>query len=452
MENQEPSKRPTVVIVSGPFQGHLSPMLDLGNVLYSKGFGVIFAHTVFNAPDPSKQPDLIFLPMQENLADHQILPGDIIALVNILNKNCEEPLKKGLSEIMNRLEPENQVVCIICDMFMYFSESVARDLKLQCMIFRTSSASSALAYHALSRLQTEGYIPRKDSALDDVVPGLPLLRFRDIPTADMGTLQDAIDLTDNICNTRTSSAIICNTVDYLEPDEIVQFQHIYPVHYFPIGPLHMIAPTSSSSLLEADTNCLIWLDKQAPRSVIYVSVGSLAILEKEELAEMAWGLASSNHPFLWVVRSDAVPESEWADLIPEGFMETVGERGCIVKWAPQKEVLGHNAVGGFWSHCGWNSTLESISAGVPMICWPCFSDQKVNSRYLSHVWKVGLELDHKLERGVIKESMQRLMAGKEGEEIRVRANDMQHKMKMSVSEGGLSYASLSDLVDFILSF
>lgn len=284
------------------------------------------------------------------------------------------------------------------------------------------------------------------------MPGLPLLRFKDIPTADMGTLQDAIDLTDNICNTRTSLAIICNTVDHLEPEEIVQFQHIYPLRYFAIGPLHLIAPNSSSSLLEPDTNCLTWLDKQAPHSVIYVSVGSLAIMEKEEIAEMAWGLASSNHPFLWVVRSDAVPESEWADLIPEGFLETVRERGCIVKWAPQREVLEHNAVGGFWSHCGWNSTLESISAGVPMICWPCFSDQKVNSRYLSHVWNVGLELDHKLKRVVIKESIQRLMSGKEGEEIRARAYDMQQKMKISVSEGGLSHASLSDLVDFILSF
>lgn len=87
-----------------------------------------------------------------------------------------------------------------------------------------------------------------------------------------------------------------------------------------------------------------------------------------------------------------------------------------------------------------------------MICWPCFSDQKVNSRYLSHVWKVGLELDHKLERGVIKESILRLMVDKEGEEIRVRANDMKQKMKISVSEGGFSYASLNNLVDFILSF
>ncbi|KAK1357195.1 UDP-glucose iridoid glucosyltransferase-like [Heracleum sosnowskyi] len=452
MENQEPRRRPNVVIVPGPFQGHISPMLDLGTVLHSKGFGVIFAHTVFNAPDPSNHPDFIFLPLPDNLADHQILPGDIIALVTILNKNCEEPLKKGLSEIMNRLETENQVVCIIYDMLMYFCESVAKDLKLCCMIFRPSSASAGLAYLSLSRLQAEGYIPPKGSALDDLVPGLPLLRFKDIPTADMGTLQDAIELTVNICNTRTSSAIICNTVHHLEPEEIVQFQHIYPLQYFPIGPLHILAPTSSSSLLEPDTDCLTWLDNQAPRSVIYVSIGSLAILQKEELAEMAWGLASSNQPFLWVVRSDAVPESEWADLIPEGFLETVGERGCIVKWAPQKDVLEHNAVGGFWSHCGWNSTLESISAGVPMICWPCFSDQKVNSRYLSHVWKVGLELDHKLERGVIKESIRRLMVDNEGEKIRVRANDLKQKMKISVSEGGLSYASLNNLVDFILSF
>ncbi|KAF3454615.1 hypothetical protein FNV43_RR05063 [Rhamnella rubrinervis] len=108
---------------------------------------------------------------------------------------------------------------------------------------------------------------------------------------------------------------------------------------------------------------------------------------------MAWGLASSQQPFLWVVRPGLVSGLDWIELLPKGFREGVGERGCIVKWAPQQEVLAHEAVGGFWSHCGWNSTLESISEGVPMICKPCFGDQKVNARYVIHEWRVGIELE-----------------------------------------------------------
>lgn len=151
-------------------------------------------------------------------------------------------------------------------------------------------------------------------------------------------------------------------------------------------------------MLEEETDCLLWLDKQANNSVIYVSLGSLASMEAGEFAEMAWGLANSGQPFLWVVRPGSVGGSEWIELLPEGFKEATPETGCIVRWAPQKDVLAHRAVGGFWTHCGWNSTLESISEGVPMICRPCFGDQNVNARYLCHVWRVGLELEGDLDR------------------------------------------------------
>lgn len=118
------------------------------------------------------------------------------------------------------------------------------------------------------------------------------------------------------------------------------------------------------------------LDKKAHNSVIYISLGRIAFMDSKELEEMAWGLANSEQPFLWVVRMDFVS-------LLEGFQEIVGERGHIVKWTPQKKVLTHSAVGGFWSHFGWNLTVEGISEGVPLICQPYFGDQRVNSRYLS---------------------------------------------------------------------
>ncbi|KAK0603510.1 hypothetical protein LWI29_005705 [Acer saccharum] len=166
---------------------------------------------------------------------------------------------------------------------------------------------------------------------------------------------------------------------------------------------------------------------------------------------MAWGLANSKQPFLWVLRPGSVHVSESVDSLLDDFKETVGERGCIVKWAPQKEVLAHSAVGGFWSHCGWNSTLESVSEGVPMICRPFTADQKLISRYVSHVWRVGIELENVFERGEIERAIKLLMVEKEAEEIKQRAAELKLELQLSVQKGGSSYNSLNELVEFIVS-
>jgi UDP:flavonoid glycosyltransferase YjiC (YdhE family) len=124
-----------------------------------------------------------------------------------------------------------------------------------------------------------------------------------------------------------------------------------------------------------------------------------------------------------------------------------------VKWAPQKEVLAHSAVGGFLSHCGWNSTLESICEGIPMICKPCFGDQGVNTRYVSHVWKVGLELESRnLERGEIERAVRRLMVGEEGKELRKRSKYLKKTVELCTKEGGSSSNSLNKLIKIIMSF
>jgi UDP:flavonoid glycosyltransferase YjiC (YdhE family) len=254
-------------------------------------------------------------------------------------------------------------------------------------------------------------------------------------------------------NNKTFSPIIYNTIECLENSSLAKIQHQCQVPIFPIGPMHRIASiASSSSLLEEDTSCLTWLDKQSCKSVIYVSLGSVAFMDIKELVEMAWGLANSMQPFLWVVRPGSVRGAEWIEVLPEGFKENIGERGYIVKWAPQEEVLAHGAVGGFLSHCGWNSTIESICEGIPMICRPCFGDQTVNARYVSHVWRLGLELEGDLERGEIERAIRKVMAEEEGEAMRERAKNLKENIELCTKEGGSSYNSLKRLVEMIMSF
>ncbi|WJZ88998.1 hypothetical protein VitviT2T_008249 [Vitis vinifera] len=438
-----------VVLVPCPFQGHINPMLQLGAILHSRGFSITVAHTQYNSPDPSNHPDFSFLPIPDGLSDGQNF-ASLLNLVLAANVNCESPLRECLAE---KQEQHGDIACIIHDITMYFAEAVANHLKVPSINLVTSNVSTTIAHNAFPSLLEKGHIPLQGSTLHDPVPELHPLRFKDLPISRLGDLEAFFQILVNMYKKKFSSPIIWNTMDCLEQSSLTQRQQQLQVPFFPIGPLHKLAPPSSSSLLEEDSSCITWLDKHSPKSVIYVSWGSLACMDAKDLAEVAWGLANSNQPFLWVVRPGSVRGSQWIEQLPETFMDTVGERCHIVKWAPQKEVLGHRAVGGFWSHCGWNSTLESISEGVPMICRPYSGDQRVNTRYISHVWKVGLELESdELERVEIERAVRRLMVDGEGEEMRQRAMELKEKVDICTSEGGSSNRALKELVEYISSF
>ncbi|KAL3326716.1 hypothetical protein AABB24_037419, partial [Solanum stoloniferum] len=162
----------------------------------------------------------------------------------------------------------------------------------------------------------------------------------------------------------------------------------------------------------------------------------------------AWGLANSEQPFLWVIRPGSVPGFQCAEALPYGYEEMVGERGRIVKWAPQKQVLAHPAIAGFFTHCGWNSTLESICEQVPMICRPILADQLVNARYLTQIYKVGFELEV-MERTVIEKAIRKLMLSEEGKDVKKRVVDMKQNIVAAMQIEGTSHKNLNDLVDFI---
>lgn len=279
------------------------------------------------------------------------------------------------------------------------------------------------------------------------------LRLKDLPFSKFGSLETMSKLVNELRKTGNSSAIIYNTVEFLEQSSLARIRQQCHLPLFSIGPLNKFAPALSSILFHEDISCMRWLDKQTnDNTVIYVSLGSITQIDENELAEMAWGLANSKQPFLWVIRPGSVRCSEWIEALPEGFKEAIGERGCIVKWAAQEKVLAHAKVGGFWSHCGWNSTMEGLIEGVPMICRPNSGDQRVNARYISHVWKVGLELESELNRREVERAVRRLMVEKEGLEIRQNAMELKEKIQLCLKEGGSSYTSLNELVKFIKSF
>ena len=148
-----------LVLVPCPFQGHLTPMLQLGGVLRSRGFRITVAHTVFNSPNPSEFPDFDFLPMPDGLCDPNVSSQNFISVITGFNVNCRAPLEESLGQIMGSNDQHESIACVIYDEYMYFSNEVADHLQLPSIILVTSSALNTLSYHAIPRLVKDGYIP-----------------------------------------------------------------------------------------------------------------------------------------------------------------------------------------------------------------------------------------------------------------------------------------------------
>jgi UDP:flavonoid glycosyltransferase YjiC (YdhE family) len=193
---------------------------------------------------------------------------------------------------------------------------------------------------------------------------------------------------------------------------------------------------------------MTWLDAQPFKSVIYVSFGSITTMTKDVLMEFWHGLVNSKKRFLWVIRPDLVDGNDADGQTPAELVEGTKERGYTVGWAPQEEVLAHAAIGGFLTHSGWNSTMESIAAGIPMICWPYFADQQVNSRFVSQVWKLGMDMKDVSDRVVVEKMVNDLMVEKR-EEFLKSSVEMSRLARESVSEGGPSYSNLDRLIEDI---
>ncbi|KAL6327323.1 hypothetical protein AAG906_018776 [Vitis piasezkii] len=396
---------PTGTVSTAPTRSP-NPMLLLANILHAKGFSITIIHTHFNSPNPANYPS-----------------SPSIQSPTLLSNPSEEP-----------------IACLITDAVWHFTQAVANSLKLPRMVLRTSSVSSFLAVAAMPYLQKSGYLPIKDSQLESSVPELLPLKVKDLPVINTRNPEDFYQLfVSAIKETKASSGLIWNSFEDLEESALVRLHQDFPIPLFPVGPFQKYFPTSSSSLLAHDQSSITWLDTQTPKSVIYVSFGSIATTDENEFLEMAWGLANSNQPFLWVVRPGLIRSYEWLESLPNGFLEMI-------------EVLAHPATGGFWTHNGWNSTLESICEGVPMICLPYSGDQRVNARYVSQVWGVGLQLENGLERGEIERTIRRLMVEEEGQEIRRRSIELKEKADLCLKQGGSSHQSLESLISYLSSF
>ncbi|EEE60470.1 hypothetical protein OsJ_13726 [Oryza sativa Japonica Group] len=407
------------------------------------------------APDPAAHPpEYRFVAVADGTPPELVVSEDAAAVLTSLNETCAAPFADRLAAL---LAEEGGVLCVIADVMWYAPAAAAPELGVPLMLLMTSSASSFRTFMEYPLLLERGFLPVDDAQKDTLVDILPPFRVKDLQRIDTTNLYSFANVLANVvAAARLSSGLILNTFDFIEGDNICRIRDELSIPVFAIGPLNKLIPlVGRSSFLPPDCDCLRWLDTQAPSSVLFVSFGTMATIDAQEFLEVAWGLAGTKLPFLWVVRPSLVRGLRLhSSELPSDLQEEINGRGRIVSWAPQEKVLGHPSVRAFMTHNGWNSTIESISEGVPMICRPCFGDQMGNARYVCAVWRLGVEMEvgSVLQRAKVQTAVEKLVNGEEGQNVKQRMRNLRIEAEKCVSKGGSSDTGLRNLVDSILSF
>lgn len=242
--------------------------------------------------------------------------------------------------------------------------------------------------------------------------------------------------------------VLCNTIHSFEDKTIQALNSKIP--FYAIGPIipFNLQTGSITTSLWSESDCTQWLDTKPAGSVLYISFGSYAHVTKKDLVEIANGVLKSKVNFVWVVRPDIVSSDE-ENPLPAGFESESGDRGIVIPWCCQMTVLSHGSIGGFLSHCGWNSILESIWCQVPLLCFPLLTDQVTNRKLVVDDWEIGMNLCENrslVEREEVERNIKRFMCGNSREAIgRVRMS-----LESALSSSGSSQMNLGLFIDGLM--
>ncbi|OVA18018.1 UDP-glucuronosyl/UDP-glucosyltransferase [Macleaya cordata] len=459
------------IFIPYPLQGHVIPSIHLAIKLASRGFTISFINTQFIHHQISKaQPDTIgdnifaeahksgldirYYTVSDGLPlgfDRSINHDQFMAsLLHVFSAHIEELIRKIIiKSSSNSIQPVN---CLIADTFFVWPSMISKKLGLPYVSFWTEPALVYSLYYHMDLLRKNGHFGSNDNREDTInyIPGVPAIE----PTDLMSYLQDT-DLSTVVHeiifkafdDAKGADFIICNTVQELEPETISALQVDKP--FYAIGPIFPTGFTKSNvaTSLWVESDCTQWLDSKPNGSVLYVSFGSYAHVSKNDLTEIAHGLLLSKVNFVFVLRPDVVSSDE-PDPLPEGFLEESKDRGIIVQWCCQIAVLSHPAVGGFLTHCGWNSILESIWCGVPILCFPLLTDQFTNRKLVVDDWRIGLDIDSRklIARKEVSAKINRLMEDKLGQEFRKEIKEVKKALQNASKDDGSSEKNFNQFV------
>lgn len=447
-------------------QGHSIPAIDMAKLFASRGANVAIITTPLNAPliaksIPKSEIELLIINFPSAAAG---LPDgceslDLAKSPEMFQRffRATTMLEPQIDQILEQRRPH----CLVADTFFPWTTDVAAKYGIPRVVFQGTCFFALCA--AESMIANRPYKKVSSDLEHFVIPNLPdeiKLTRSQVP----GYLKEEIE-TDFIKIYWASKEVesrcygfLINSFYELEPAYADYYRNVMGRRAWHIGPLSLYSNVeedkvqrgSSSSIDEHE--CLKWLDSKEPNSVLYISFGSLASLTNSQLLEIAKGLEATGQTFIWVVKKEIHDQEEW---LPEGFEKRIEGKGLIIRgWAPQVLILDHGSIGGFVTHCGWNSALEGVTAGLPMVTWPNSAEQFYNEKLITDVLRIGAGVgalywgragkdDIKSE--AIEKAVNRVMVGEEAEKMRSRAKALGIQARKAIEEGG---SSLSDLNAF----
>nr|Q6VAA4.1 RecName: Full=UDP-glycosyltransferase 85C1 [Stevia rebaudiana]AAR06922.1 UDP-glycosyltransferase 85C1 [Stevia rebaudiana] len=468
-------KKPHVVFIPFPAQSHIKCMLKLARILHQKGLYITFINTDTNHERLvasggtqwlENAPGFWFKTVPDGFGsakDDGVKPTDAL-------RELMDYLKTNFFDLFLDLVLKLEVpaTCIICDGCMTFANTIraAEKLNIPVILFWTMAACGFMAFYQAKVLKEKEIVPVKDETyltngyLDmeiDWIPGMKRIRLRDLPEFILATKQnyfafeflfETAQLADKV------SHMIIHTFEELEASLVSEIKSIFP-NVYTIGPLQLLlnkitqkeTNNDSYSLWKEEPECVEWLNSKEPNSVVYVNFGSLAVMSLQDLVEFGWGLVNSNHYFLWIIRANLIDGKP--AVMPQELKEAMNEKGFVGSWCSQEEVLNHPAVGGFLTHCGWGSIIESLSAGVPMLGWPSIGDQRANCRQMCKEWEVGMEIGKNVKRDEVEKLVRMLMEGLEGERMRKKALEWKKSATLATCCNGSSSLDVEKLANEI---
>ena len=391
--------------------------------------------------------------------------------------DCAGDLQEFKSRYMELYKPhveaaarELGAAALVVDFFATTVLDVARELAVPTYVYFTSTAALLALMLRLPALDKTVAVDFETFEGTVDVPGLPPVPAGNLP-GFLGR-KDSPNFTWFVYHGRRfmdADGIIVNTVTQLEPGLLAAIAEGRCVPGRPAPPLYPIGPVLNLGVENAasdDEACVRWLDAQPRASVVFLCFGSLGWFDAAKAREVATGLERSGHRFLWALRGPPAAagsrhpsDADLDELLPAGFLERTKDRGLVwPRWAPQKAVLSHGAVGGFVTHCGWNSTMESLWHGVPLAPWPLYAEQRLNAFELVSVMGVAVAMevevdrsrDNFVEAAELERAVRALMGGgEEGRKAREKAAEMKAACRRAVEEGGSSYVALERLRDAI---